>query len=164
MGKKTSAGLLMFRRIQPGSNELEFFIGHPGGPYWQRRNYGAWTIPKGAAEADESLENAARREFTEETGLSVGEPLIALGSVRQKGGKTIHVWAFEGEWDPEDGITSNPFECEWPPKSGVTKTYHELDRAVWANLAEAKRLLNPAQTRLLDRLAEYVMETTPNRI
>ena len=113
-----SAGLLMFRR-GAGPAALEFFLAHPGGPFWANREEGAWTIPKGGVEAGEEILDAARREFQEETGISAGGPFISLGSIRQRAGKIVHAWAWEGDADPST-IVSNTMTTEWPRGSGRT--------------------------------------------
>ena len=125
---------------------------HPGGPFFAKRDEGVWSLPKGLPEPDEPLLDAACREFAEETSLPVpaGDP-IALGSVRQKGGKVVHAWALEGDCDPAS-LRSNPFELEWPPRSGRVQSFPEVDRGAWLDAATARRKLNPAQTAFLDRL------------
>lgn len=144
----SSAGLLLYRR---GGAGLELFLAHPGGPFWQRREAGAWTIPKGAVEAGESLLEAACREFQEETGIAPQGPFVSLGSIRQKAGKVIHAWAWEGDADAE-AITSNTMRTEWPRGSGRWITYPEIDRCAWFDPVAARARLNPAQAELIDRL------------
>ena len=144
----TSAGLLLFRRT---SGSLELFLAHPGGPFWHGREAGAWTIPKGLAELDEDLLAAACREFEEETGVKPLGPFIPLGSVRQKAGKVIHAWAWEGDADPT-AVTSNSMKVEWPRGSGRWATFPEVDRCAWFRPGEARERLNPAQAELIDRL------------
>jgi len=124
---KASAGLLLFRR---GPGGLELFLAHPGGPFWQGRDGGAWTIPKGVAEEGEDPMAAACREFEEETGILPLGPFIPLGSVRQKAGKVVHAWAWEGNADP-DAIISNTTSAEWPRGSGRWLTFPEVDRCAW---------------------------------
>ena len=141
-----SAGLLLFRR-----EPLEFLLGHPGGPYWQSKDLGVWTLPKGLVEPGEELLDAARREFAEETGLTPTGPFLPLGSIRQSGGKTVHGWAFEGDCDPAD-LRSNTFEMEWPPRSGRLASFPELDRFEFFEDTEARRRLRAAQIPLLDAL------------
>ncbi len=148
-----SAGLLMFRRKEA----YEFFLVHPGGPYFTRKDLGWWTIPKGLPEANEGLLDAACREFTEETGIVPTPPYHALGHIRQKGGKTVYAWAFEGSWSPEDGLPSNTFLLEWPPRSGVQKYFPEVDQARWFSYHEACARVNGAQKPLLDRLPEILI-------
>lgn len=144
--------MLLFRRRSSG---VDFFLAHPGGPFWSRRHDGAWTIPKGEPEEAEDPLAAAIREFREETGIEPGGPYLDLGSVRQKGGKSVRAWAWEGEADPER-IRSNEVQREWPPGSGRTIVYPEVDRCGWFGYEDAKRLINPAQIRLLDRLLDQV--------
>lgn len=143
-----SAGLLLFRR---NAGELEVFIAHPGGPFWKDRDAGAWTIPKGIVEAGEDLLEAARREFEEETSIPPVGPFIPLGSIRQKAGKTIHAWAWEGDADPAR-IASNTMRTEWPRGSGRWIEFPEVDRCAWVGVATAKAKMNPAQAELVDRL------------
>ena len=148
---KISAGLLLYRRRD---GALEVLIAHPGGPFFRRRDAGAWTIPKGEVEPDEDLFSAARREFHEETGFSVPtrpEDYLDLGHIRQKSGKTVHAWAFMGDCDPA-ALVSNTFELEWPRGSGRTVRFPELSQARFASVQEAERLLNPAQVAFLKRL------------
>lgn len=143
-----SAGLLLYRT--PGSG-LEVLLAHPGGPFWQRKDAGAWTIPKGAVEEGESLLAAACREFQEETGIIPRSPFLPLGSIRQKAGKIIHAWAWEGDADPAR-IVSNSMTTEWPRGSGRSISYPEIDRCEWFGTAAARTRLNPAQAELVDRL------------
>lgn len=143
-----SAGLLLYRN---GPGGLEVFLAHPGGPFWLRKDLGAWTIPKGAVEAGESFLTAARREFEEETGVVPAEPFLGLGQIRQKSGKVIHAWAWAGDADPAL-VTSNSMETEWPRGSGKIITFPEIDRCAWFSAEEAKRRVNPAQAALIDRL------------
>jgi predicted NUDIX family NTP pyrophosphohydrolase len=146
----TSAGILLFRR---GTAGLEVFLAHPGGPFWVKRDAGAWTIPKGVVTEGEELLVAARRELREETGLAPEGPFIALGFIKQKSGKTVHAWACEGDADPS-AITSNDTQAEWPRGSGRVITFPEVDRCEWFSLGEAERRINPAQVALLERLRE----------
>ena len=146
---KVSAGLLLFRRAAGGA--LELFLAHPGGPFWAHRDEGAWTIPKGVVNAGEDLLDGARREFEEETGVAPRAPFIPLGSVRQKAGKTVHAWAWEGDADPER-VTSNSMRTEWPRGSGQWLTFPEVDRCAWFDAATARDKLLPAQAELVDRL------------
>ena len=143
-----SAGLLLYRRASTG---LELFLAHPGGPFWQRRDAGAWTIPKGAVEPGETLLAAACREFQEETGIAPVGPFLALGSIRQKAGKLIHAWAWEGDADPAL-IRSIRMETEWPRGSGRRISFPEVERCGWFGPAAARIQLNPAQAELVDRL------------
>jgi predicted NUDIX family NTP pyrophosphohydrolase len=120
-----SAGLLLFRLRD---NHIQVLLGHPGGPFWRRRDHGVWTIPKGLIAPGETSRSTALREFVEETGhRPAGEPL-ALGSAMQPGGKVVHVWAVQGDWDPVE-LLSNTFEMEWPPRSGQRQEFPEIDRA-----------------------------------
>jgi predicted NUDIX family NTP pyrophosphohydrolase len=144
----TSAGLLVYRRT---GTELEVFLVHPGGPYWARKDLGAWSIPKGEISADEDPLLAAHREFAEETGSAVDGPTIALGEIRQTSGKRVHAWAVRGDLDAER-IRSNTFELEWPRGSGVVRAFPEVDRAAWFPIDEARRRILPSQAQLLDRL------------
>ncbi len=123
---QVSAGLLAFRR----SNWLEVLLAHPGGPFWTKKDDGAWTIPKGLADADADPLSAARREFTEETGFVATGDVVPLEPVRQRSGKTVLAWAFEADFDLT-GFTSNLFEMEWPPHSGRLKSFPEIDRLAW---------------------------------
>ena len=150
--RNVSAGLLLFRRT---NGALELFVAHPGGPFWRDRDVGAWTIPKGAVEEGEDLLAAAMREFVEETGITPVPPFLSLGSVRQKAGKTIHAWAWEGDADAE-AITSNSMKTEWPRGSGRWIEYPEVDRCAWLPPDEARRRLNPAQAELIGRLEEVL--------
>jgi predicted NUDIX family NTP pyrophosphohydrolase len=149
---KVSAGLLLFRRAAGG---LEVFLAHPGGPFWQQRDAGAWTIPKGVVGPGEELLAAARREFEEETGIAPQGPFIALGSIRQTAGKIVHAWAWEGDADPAR-VTSNTMQTEWPRGSGRWLTFPEVDRCGWFDFPAARTKLNPAQAELLDRLVAAV--------
>ena len=143
-----SAGLLLFRRSR---GTLEIFLAHPGGPFWKDRDTGAWTIPKGIVEDGEDLLDAARREFQEETNIHPLGPFLPLGSVRQKAGKTIHAWAWEGEADPAT-VVSNTMRTEWPRGSGRWIEFPEVDRCAWFNPHTAREKMNPAQAELVDRL------------
>jgi predicted NUDIX family NTP pyrophosphohydrolase len=150
---RQSAGLLMYRKT---GDSLEVFLVHPGGPFFARKDAGVWTIPKGEPEPGETPEDAARREFREETGLQPAGPFLPLGSIRQSGGKTVHPWAFEGDWKEEDGIICNQFEMIWPPRSGRIQSFPEIDRAAFFPIAQAREYLNPAQTAFLDRLQQQI--------
>ena len=143
-----SAGILLYRR--PGGR-LEIFLAHPGGPFWARRDTGAWTIPKGAVDEGEALIDCAQREFREETGITPAGPFTPLGSVKQKAGTVVHAWAWEGDADAST-IVSNTTTTEWPRGSGRRITYPEVDRCAWFDLATARRKINPAQSGFLDRL------------
>ena len=142
-----SAGLLLFRRTAG----LSLFLAHPGGPFWRDRDVGAWTIPKGVVEDGEDLLDAARREFHEETGIVAREPFIPLGSIRQKAGKVVHAWAWEGDADPAL-VTSNDMRTEWPRGSGHWLVFPEIDRCAWFDPPRARQRMNPAQAEFIDRL------------
>jgi predicted NUDIX family NTP pyrophosphohydrolase len=143
-----SAGLLLFRRT---GGALEVFLGHPGGPFWTARDLGAWTIPKGVVNPGEELLAAACREFEEETGIVPQPPFLELGNIRQKAGKTVHAWAWEGDADPSQA-TSNMMKTEWPRGSGKWLTFPELDRCAWFDPPTARTKINAAQSELIDRL------------
>jgi predicted NUDIX family NTP pyrophosphohydrolase len=147
-----SAGLLLYRVAGAG---LEVFLAHPGGPFWARRDEGAWTIPKGlVAEGEEPLA-AARREFEEETGIRPSGPFHPLGSVQQKAGKVIHAWAWQGDADPA-GVRSNLTRVESPRGSGRWLEFPEVDRCAWFPPRTAREKLNPAQAAFIDRLEAYL--------
>jgi predicted NUDIX family NTP pyrophosphohydrolase len=151
-----SAGILLFRRSAAG--ELEVLLVHPGGPFWARRDAGAWSIPKGEIDAGEAPWKCALRELEEETGARLErteDELIPLGDVRQRSGKVVTAWALEGDLDA-DAISSVTFELEWPPRSGRMQAFPEVDRAAWLPLPAAHEKLLPAQTPFLDRLAAIV--------
>jgi predicted NUDIX family NTP pyrophosphohydrolase len=148
-----SAGLLMFRRR---NNEIEFFLVHPGGPYFAKKDEGFWTIPKGLCEPDEDLLNAAKREFSEETGIIPDGKFLALGEVKMKSGKIVHAWLFEGEWNEPDGISSNTFPLEWPPRSGKVLQVPEVDRAGWFDYETALGKINPQQQSFILKAAEML--------
>lgn len=151
---RVSAGLLLYRRTAVG---LEVLIGHPGGPFFARRDEDAWSIPKGEVEQGEPLEAVAGREFEEETGRPAPPPpWSALGSIVQKGGKQVWAWAAEGDLDP-DTARSNTFSLEWPPRSGRRIEVPEIDRLAWFDPAEARRHLKRSQWPFLDRLAEALL-------
>jgi predicted NUDIX family NTP pyrophosphohydrolase len=153
---RTSAGILLFRR-RPGG--VEVLLGHPGGPYFEGKDVGAWSIPKGQVEDGESMLAVAKREFSEETGHVVGSNarLIELGSIRQRGGKTVHAWAFEGDLDPDEA-RSNTFRMEWPPRSGIVIEVPEVDRVDWFTPEQARVAMNPAQVDLVDTLLERLAQ------
>ena len=145
---KVSVGLLLHRVTREG---LEVLLVHPGGPFWARRDHGAWSIPKGEPGEGEDPLAAARREFHEETGFAADGPAICLGQVRQPGGKTVQAWAVAGDIDPAR-LHSNTFELEWPRGSGRRQAFPEVDRAAWFDLTEARRRILPAQRTFLDAL------------
>ena len=147
--KDISAGLLAFRR----QNEIEVLLAHPGGPFWANKDDGAWTIPKGLVEPGDDLVAAARREFSEETGLTASGDLIALRPVNQKSGKVVHAFAFEADFDLA-GFASNSFEIEWPPKSGRRQSFPEIDRIAYFTLDLAMTKIIAYQQPLLRELEE----------
>jgi predicted NUDIX family NTP pyrophosphohydrolase len=149
---KRSAGLLMFRKHE---GKLEVFLVHPGGPFWAKKNEGAWTLPKGEYEAGEDPLAAARREFHEETGFLASGHFIELGSVQQKSGKIVVAWAFEGDCNP-DQLVSNTCEIEWPPRSGKRIEIPEVDRGRWYELSEAHKYIREEQSKLLHALVEQL--------
>lgn len=143
---KRSAGILLWRRK---AKAFEFFLVHPGGPFWNKRDDGAWTVPKGAIEPGEDPLAAARREFTEETGFTVDGEFVELGSFKQPGGKHVLVWALEGDCDPEK-LASNEFEMDWPPRSGKRRRFPEVDRGQWFGEREARGKFLIGQRPMLD--------------
>src|SRR5690606_2511519 len=145
---KQSAGILLFRRM---GSDPEFFLVHPGGPFFTRKDAGAWTVPMGEILLWEDPLKAALREFEEETGYHPSGPYIPLDAIVQKGGKQVMCWAAEGDLDP-DTVASNLFELEWPPRSGKKVSFPEIDRSGWFSLREAKRLINERQRALLEQL------------
>ena len=148
---RLSAGLLMYR-IKEG--RIEVLLAHPGGPFFQKKNDGVWTIPKGEPDAGEDLLAAAQREFEEETGLKPAGPFVPLQPVKQKGGKIVHAWAFEGDCDPL-AVHSNTFTMQWPPNSGRQEQFPEIDRAEWFDLAAARKKIKAGQEALLDELEAW---------
>ena len=170
MADRTSAGILLFRRVRGGDlalggdrvrggdlargGRLEVLLGHPGGPFHAGRDLGDWSIPKGEVEPGEELYDVARREFAEETGHEPPDrPAIPLGTIRQKGGKVVHAWALEGDLDPAASV-SNMFTMPWPPGSGTMTAFPELDRVAWFTPDEARRRIKEAQAPFVDRLEE----------
>jgi predicted NUDIX family NTP pyrophosphohydrolase len=149
---KTSAGLLLYRWRE---GRLEVFLVHPGGPFWARKDQGAWSIPKGEFTAGEDPLVAARREVEEETGLVPDGAFVALSPLRQAGGKIVHAFALESDCDPT-AIRSNSFITEWPPRSGQRREFPEVDRAAWFALAEAERKILKSQLGLLEQLVELL--------
>ncbi len=143
----------MFRRAAGG---LELLLVHPGGPFFARKDGGAWTIPKGEASPGEDLLTRARIEFAEELGVEPEGDFASLGAIKQKGGKTVYAWAFAGDLRSDFVLRSNTFELEWPPHSGKKETFPEIDRAEFFPENEARRKINPAQVELLDRLKEQL--------
>ena len=147
---KLSAGLLLFRRID---RHLELFLVHPGGPFWARKDDGAWSLPKGEYSDAENPLEAAKREFQEETNISVDGDFLPLGELRQPSGKVITAWALEKDVDPTL-VKSNLFSMEWPPKSGKTQDFPEVDRAAWFPLSQARTKLLKGQVAFINRLAK----------
>jgi predicted NUDIX family NTP pyrophosphohydrolase len=146
---KRSAALLMYRRL---TQRLEVFLVHPGGPFWAKKDWGAWSLPKGEyGEAEDPLE-AARREFSEETGFVARGEFIELGVVKQTGGKVVSAWAVEGDCNPEE-LVSDRFELEWPPHSGRVMEFPEVDRGEWFSIDDAMRKILPSQRPFLESLA-----------
>lgn len=150
---RISAGLLLYR-LREG--EPEVFLAHPGGPFFLRKDDGHWTIPKGEPDEGEELLAAAQREFGEETGFTPGGPFIDLGTILQKGGKTVHAWACEGDMPGGHTHRCNTFETEWPIGSGKFEAFPEIDKVCFFSIGEARVKLKEAQTPLLDRLLEHL--------
>lgn len=150
---KHSAGVLLFRRR---GNAVEVFLVHPGGPFWAKKDAGAWSIPKGEAEPQEDLLARAKLEFAEETGFAVTGDFRPLAPVKQAGGKSVHAWAVEGDVDAA-AIRSNSFSLEWPPRSGRIREFPEVDRAAWVDLETARRQINPGQRPLIDALEQLLL-------
>jgi predicted NUDIX family NTP pyrophosphohydrolase len=151
---KQSAGILLY---QLKENELQFFLVHPGGPFWKNKDDGAWSVPKGEFNEDEDALTAARREFEEETGKAIDGHFIRLNPIKQKSGKTVQAWAVEGDID-EHRIISNTFMLEWPPKSGKMMMVPEIDKAAWFDTETAKQKINPAQAALIDELVKLIKD------
>jgi predicted NUDIX family NTP pyrophosphohydrolase len=147
-----SAGILLWRR---GAAGPEVLLGHFGGPYWARKDDGAWAIPKGLIELGESEEQAARREFREELGVEAPEPVSLLTTIRQKGGKLVTAFVAEGAFDPAT-LTSADMRIEWPPRSGEWQSFPEIDRVAWFGMTEARVKILPSQSPLLDALEGHV--------
>lgn len=133
--------------------EVEVLLVHPGGPFFEKKDEGAWSIPKGEAGPGEDLLTRAITEFEEELGIKPDGTFFALGSIKQKGGKTVHAWAWEGDLPPGFSLRSNSFEMEWPPRSDRRQSFPEVDRAEFFSVNEARHKINPAQAEFLDRLA-----------
>lgn len=155
MATPRSAGVLLFRR---DDGEVRFLLVHPGGPFWTKKDAGAWSIPKGGIEDEEEPRACAIRELEEELGQAPEldpEELIELGRVKQKAGKVVEAWAAEGEFDPA-ALASNTFAMEWPPRSGKRQEFPEVDRAEWFDLETAREKILPAQAEFLDRLVEHL--------
>lgn len=161
---KTSAGLLLFRQRAAG---LEVFLVHPGGPFWARKDDGAWSIPKGELTAGEDALSAANREFAEETGFAVGEwppgEYLPLDPLRQPGGKVVHAWAVRGDADPAR-LRSNTFSMEWPPRSGKQREFPEADRAEWFSIEDARRKILKGQSGFLDQLERQLRDAVESKL
>ena len=153
---KRSAALLVYKHRPDG---LQVFLVHPGGPFWAKKDLGAWSIPKGEFDDSEDGLSAGKREFFEEIGQRIDGDFIALAPVKQKGGKVVHAWAVEGEVD-EGKVKSNEFEMEWPPRSGRTARFPEVDRGGWFSVAEAKQRILPSQMPIIEELAHRLAERT----
>ncbi len=151
---RLSAGLLMYR-FKDGV--LQVLLAHPGGPYFANKDDGAWSIPKGEPDADEDLLVTAQREFEEETGVKSVGPFVPLEAIKQKGGKVVHAWAFEGDCDAA-ATKSNTFTMEWPPKSGKQQEFPEIDRAEWFNLATAKTKIKVGQEGVIEELDRLLQQ------
>jgi predicted NUDIX family NTP pyrophosphohydrolase len=149
MPKKASAGLLLYRRRA----ELEVFLVHPGGPLWAKKDMGAWSLPKGEFEEGEEPLQAAKREFIEETGLTVDGEFRPLQPLKQSGGKVVHAWAIEADCDASR-VRSNLFSMQWPPKSGRMQQFPEVDRSAWFTIPEARRRILPSQSGFIDQLVD----------
>jgi predicted NUDIX family NTP pyrophosphohydrolase len=149
---KQSAGLLMYRSRD---GQLQVFLVHPGGPFWARKDLGAWSISKGEYAVGEPALEAAKREFQEETGFAAEGDFLSLGEVRQAGGKVVSAWAFEGDCDPST-LVSNRCEIEWPPRSGRKMEIAEVDRGDWFSMAEARERILKSQAPLLERLSQLL--------
>ena len=149
---KPSAGILLFRKAPAG---LEVLLVHPGGPFWAKKDAGAWSMPKGLADEGEDLLEAAKREFLEETGRAVDGEFLDLGAHRQPGGKTIRAWALEGDFDAEQ-LRSNMFSLEWPPRSGRMAEFPEVDKAAWFSIGEALEKASKGQRPIIEALAARI--------
>jgi len=149
---KVSAGLVMFRRRNP---QLEVLLVHLGGPFWAKKDVGAWFIPKGEINPGEAELAAAQREFEEETGLKPSEPFLSLGNVKHKSGKNVSAWAFEGDCDPAV-LRSNTFQMEWPPRSGKMREFPEIDRAQFFTIEAAREKMHPTEFEFLPRLTKLL--------
>lgn len=138
------------------SGTLEFFLVHPGGPFYAKKNEGVWSIPKGLPEGEEAPDATAQREFFEETGIKPVPPFHPLGTTKLKSGKTIHAWLFFGAWDAAQGVSSNTFTLEWPPRSGKFIEAPEVDRGAWMRYEEAAVMINPKQVVFLERARDII--------
>jgi len=153
---RRSAGLLMFRRCAGG---IELLLIHPGGPFWTNKDLGAWSIPKGEYDESEEALAAAQREFSEETGWQAAPPFFHLGTIKQRGGKVVTAWAFEGDCDPAT-LVSNTFEMPWPRHSNQVRSFPEADRAAWFEPVEARQRILASQAGFIDEL-ERVLAAQP---
>ena len=154
---KVSAGILLWRRRE---HDIEVFLVHPGGPFWRNKDEGAWSIPKGEVAPGEDLLGHARREFEEETGAAIDGNFTELTPRKQPGGKLVHAFAVEGDFDPAT-LRSNLFEMEWPPRSGRRQSFPEVDRAAWFPLAAAREKILKGQAAILDEVKALVVRITP---
>jgi predicted NUDIX family NTP pyrophosphohydrolase len=154
---RQSAGLLMYRRR---NGVLQVFLVHPGGPFWAKKDAGAWSIPKGEFSGDEKALMAARREFEEETGFLPAGRFVPLTPIKQPSGKVIHAWALEGDLDAT-AIRSNTFTMEWPPQSGIHQEFHEVDRAAWFTIEAAKEKIVKGQVDFIDELQRIIETDSP---
>jgi predicted NUDIX family NTP pyrophosphohydrolase len=157
MAKKNTAGLLLYRR----RGDLEVFLVHPGGPFWAKKDMGAWSLPKGEFEEGEKPLQTAKREFTEETGFPIDGQFRQLDPLRQRGGKIIQAWAIEADCDPSQ-IRSNSFAMEWPPKSGRMQNFPEVDRAAWFPIPEAQKRILAGQAGFIDQLLSLLRRESQN--
>lgn len=151
---RKSAGILLYRKH---NNHLEVFLVHPGGPFWKKKDTGAWSIPKGEFKDEEDALSSAIREFKEETGSDISGEFLSLSPVKLKSGKIIYAWAIEGNID-EKSIVSNEFLLEWPPKSGKQISVPEVDKAAWFSCEEAREKINSAQSNFIDQLEKNIID------
>ena len=149
---KKSAAVLLYR---DGAEQLEVLLVHPGGPFWAKKDNGAWSLPKGEFTDDEDPEAAARREFQEETGMAFLGRLVPLEPLRQRSAKVVYAWAGKGDFDPSK-LQTNSFTMEWPPRSGKTQQFPEVDRADWFSLEKAREKILPGQAGFLDQLQKLI--------
>lgn len=159
MARKHSAGLLLYRRRR----DLEVFLVHPGGPFWAKKDSGAWTIPKGEIAESEDPLQAAKREFLEETGFQIEGEFTGLDPIKQAGGKIVQAWAIEADCDAAQ-LQSNRFAIEWPPKSGKTREFPEVDRAGWFTVPEARTKILAGQVALIDQLIALLQNKSETKL
>ncbi|MFK7885245.1 MAG: NUDIX domain-containing protein [Gammaproteobacteria bacterium] len=152
---KTSAGLLIYKKVE---TKLRVLLVHPGGPFWEKRDFGAWSVPKGEVEDGEDLIEAAHRELAEETGFTVTGVASSLGQVRQSGGKLVYAWAIQGDVDLTE-FRSSTFKMEWPRGSNTVRSFPEVDKVEWFDISEARRRIHPAQRAFLDALESNLSPT-----